>query len=66
MKEKIVYREVYKKKEAQMKDSCLPVLKHLNDGFVVSDAYLVEAGLSERAGIKQEYQVIRVYLSETK
>jgi len=64
MKEKIIYEEGYKKWGAKLRDDRLPALNHLNDGFKVSEAYIEKAGISERDGEKQEFQIIRVYFKE--
>lgn len=64
MKEKIVYEEGYKKGAAVMNKDSLPILNHLNDGFEVEEAHLLKAGLVERNGKEQEFQVIKVYLKE--
>lgn len=60
-KERIIYQEKYKDGVRLLP---LPVLKHLNPGFVVSEAQLLEVGVSVKNGISREYNIIKVYVEE--
>lgn len=64
MKEKIIYQEKYKNPGVKMFDHALPTLNHTTDGFEVSEASILEMGVVEKDGERQEYNIIKVYLKE--
>jgi hypothetical protein len=59
-RESIVYSEKYYKHAMTIQQEFLPVLKHTG-GAVVARAELMEAGKVEIAGVRQEYQILKVY-----
>lgn len=60
---KIIYHEKYKKDAAVIKKDNLPTLHHLNDGFIVTGARIIGAGIMEYPdGTKKEFNDIRVIM----
>ncbi len=61
MKEKLIYKEHYKKWTHKIKKEYLPKLKHITD-CECTEAYLLSAGKINRDGKEIEYQELRIYL----
>lgn len=60
-RETIVYAEKYRKGSMPLKTEFLPELKHTPAGTFVERTELLEAGKVEIAGVRQEYQILKVY-----
>jgi hypothetical protein len=63
-REKLIYKEAYRRPGGAIRSDRLPVLHHTTPTFVVAEAFLLEAGSVSRGEERLEYQVIRVYLRE--
>lgn len=64
-KERLIYRETYKKGAFKLNKDALPVLKHLDqagEAFVASECYVLATGVVERDGVQIAYHEFRVYL----
>jgi hypothetical protein len=66
MREKIIYKARYRRGERRLTVNSLPKLNHINDGFDVVEAHLEEVGIVSRGKEELEYNIIRVYLKQTK
>ena len=65
-RDKIVYREVYKKGALMFKRDVFPILKHQTNGFTLCDVEVMALGAIERNGEQLEYQDVRLYLRAPK
>jgi hypothetical protein len=59
---KVLFSERYKVPGMHIRHTHQPVLPHIASGFVVEDAYVLEAGRVEIDGREREFQVIKVML----
>lgn len=64
MREKIIYRETYKK-GTQISKECLPITKHTKI-YQPREAHLLAAGVVQRGDEELEFQDIRLYFPRGK
>ncbi len=63
-RERLYYKETYKKGAARLLPNKLPILKHMNEGFEVVEAQVRASGVVTRGDEILEFQDIRIYLKE--
>lgn len=60
MREKLIYRETYKKGAYDVRKECLPITKHTNL-YQPRRMVINAAGVVEIDGVKFEFQDVRLY-----
>jgi hypothetical protein len=60
----VIYSQKYKKGSCKLRNDKLPDLNHLAEGFYASEVEILEAGVIEVNGVRQEYQTLRCILKE--
>jgi hypothetical protein len=63
-KPKTLYKETYRAPGLKIKEHCLPTTPHAAAGFVVDEAYILQAGQMLVDGVEREFQDLRVFYRE--